>query len=67
MAEPAPGSLGFWAKCRSCKHCWIVAFYPMQLDKFARILKQAKLCPKCGAPHPTTAKQDAGVLQEPAA
>lgn len=41
---------GLWVKCRDdkCGHCWIAAYYPMELAKFAKVAMQAKFCPKCG-------------------
>lgn len=62
-ADAPDHSLGFWAKCRACAHCWIAAYYPADLTSFARVLSKAN-CPKCGDAHPTIAKQDLGVLTE---
>jgi hypothetical protein len=33
--------------CRPCAHQWIATWLPMELDTFARLLKQS-LCPLCG-------------------
>lgn len=65
-SEPAADK-GFWAKCSDpeCGHCWIAAYFPMEVAKFARIAMQSKLCPKCGAKKPVVAKQENGVLMEP--
>jgi hypothetical protein len=65
MAEPAPGSLPFWAICSKCRHCWIAAYYPLELSLFARIAEGHGSCPKCGSPG-RVAKQDRGILREPA-
>lgn len=64
MAELAPSSLAFWAKCRSCFHCWPAAYYPHELGRFARIIGRA-ICPKCGDRKPLIAKQADGILMEP--
>lgn len=56
-------TLGFWAKCRACAHCWIVAFYPDDLRQFVRKAQGSK-CPKCGDRFPVVAKQDNGRLME---
>ena len=55
---------GAWAKCSGCGHCWIVAYYPMNLEKFAKLMKKHSDCPKCGEPG-MIAKQQDGVLNEP--
>lgn len=66
MAEiAATASLPFWAICSKCRHCWIVAYYPLELALFARIAKGHSRCPKCNAPG-LVAKQEKGVLTEPA-
>jgi hypothetical protein len=65
MSEPEPGSIPFWAMCRACAHCWIVAYYPLELGRFAKVsMANGKLCPRCGADKPVIAKQDKGILQE---
>lgn len=64
MAVP-DRSLGFWAKCRQCGHCWIAAYYPADLVAVANLLKRAA-CPKCGDLHPGVAKQSNGTLEEAA-
>ena len=56
-------STPFWAKCRSCAHCWEAAYYPSDMRKLCRILARAA-CPKCGEPKPMIAKQDNGKLLE---
>lgn len=57
----------FWVKCEPCGHVWAAAYYPLELSLFARIAKSS-VCPKCGERKKVTiAKQDDGVLQEPAA
>jgi len=61
MAEDA--TKAFWAKCRSCSHCWPAAYYPMDMAKMGRIIGRAT-CPKCGDRKPLVAKQDDGVLLE---
>lgn len=55
----------FWAICEKCNHCWPAAYFPLEATKFAKIAKRA-VCPKCGG-RALVAKQDDGVLQEPAA
>lgn len=57
------GSTPFWAKCRICAHCWIVAYLPMDIGKMAKAAKRAT-CPTCGDTKPVIAKQDNGVLNE---
>ena len=52
----------FWAKCKSCGHCWVAAYYPQALFLFAKILSRAR-CPKCGG-DAVVAKQDDGKLLE---
>ena len=64
MSEPRKP---FWVKCGACNHCWPAAYVPMELSKFAQLGKAAR-CPMCGeAKQLFPAKQDDGVLQEPAA
>lgn len=50
----------FWAKCEACGHCWPVAYYPMEVGRFARIVQRAAICPMCGA----EGKQVVVALQE---
>lgn len=61
-----PGSVkrGFWVKCSACKHTWIAAYLPMELNKFAKVAKAS--CPMCAAPPKKVfvAKQKDGVLME---
>lgn len=57
MSEGVP-AIG--AKCRGCAHVWIVAYAPIELHLAAEAAKRA-MCPKCGDPKPTVAK-DAEVL-----
>lgn len=64
MAEEE-ASKALWAKCESCGHCWAVAYYPMELGKFARMAKRHSRCPKCDSPG-AIAKQDNGELLEQA-
>jgi hypothetical protein len=33
--------------CRPCDHQWIAAWLPMEMGKFARLMKKAT-CPMCG-------------------
>lgn len=61
MAEEADRAL--WAKCKSCGHIWAVAYYPMNLCKFAKIVKQHSNCPKCDG-EGLLAKQEEGFLLE---
>lgn len=66
MTEPpAVANLPFWLACQTCRHCWIAAYYPLELALFARIVKGYASCPKCGG-RGLVARQDRGVLQEPA-
>jgi hypothetical protein len=55
----------FWAKC-TCGHIWPVAYMPMEMMLAAKLMKRAT-CPACGnAKNIGIAKQDDGVLLEPA-
>lgn len=69
MVEPvsgeatAPASVPFWARCPGCGHCWAVAYYPLQLSLFARIVRGHAACPKCGTGG-VVAQQKDGVLEE---
>lgn len=56
----------FYAKCGQCSHIWPAAYYPVDLTTFAKITKSAA-CPKCGERKRVfIAKQEDGILQEPA-
>lgn len=55
----------FWAKCGDCSHCWAAAYLPMEMKACAKLLMRAA-CPMCGGRKVFIAKQDDGVLQEPA-
>lgn len=57
------GDKPFWAKCKKCAHCFIVAYTPMELRAFAKCCAKA-ICPKCGADSPWVAKQNDGELLE---
>lgn len=61
---PDVATKAFWAKCpaESCGHCWPVAYYPMELAEFSRLMQEHHRCPKCGTPG-VVAKQYGGVLQ----
>lgn len=37
-----------WAFCVACGHAWVVAYLPMEVGRFAKLLKGA-CCPRCGA------------------
>ena len=37
----------FWGHCGDCGHVWIIAYLPMEIERFARIAMHA-YCPKCG-------------------
>ena len=37
-----------YAKCINCRHRWVVAYVPMELVTFARVIGCAH-CPSCGA------------------
>lgn len=39
---------------QACRHEWIVAYLPMQLDKVARLMTVA-VCPKCANERPMVA------------
>lgn len=57
----------FWAKCAKCSHCWPCAYLPIELGVMGKLLKKLQ-CPMCAAESKDVlvAKQDNGVLQEPA-
>lgn len=57
---------GFWAKCRACAHCWIIAYLPMEIMAACKLLAKAS-CPMCGDAKPFVAAQDNGELLEPSA
>lgn len=57
------GDKPFWAKCRKCSHCWPVAYLPMDMARFGRLLGRI-CCPKCMDRKPVIARQDNGVLLE---
>jgi hypothetical protein len=57
-------SLGLWARCAMCGHCWIGARYPAPLEQFARAMKKGSSCPRCGG-RGLLAKQEDGRLLEP--
>jgi hypothetical protein len=42
----------FWVHCSQCEFAWVAAYLPMEIEKFAKLIKKAS-CPKCaaGAPH----------------
>lgn len=65
MSEPRKP---FWVKCLDCSHVWAAAYVPMEVSKFCKAVGKLH-CPNCaaGAKRITPAKQDCGVLQEPAA
>lgn len=44
------------ARCgdEGCRHVWIVAYLPMQLEKAAFLMQRAA-CPKCANDRPTVA------------
>lgn len=54
-----------WLKCLKCSHVWIGIYLPMELGKYARLMKKA-FCPSCGAAAKdiTLAKQKDGRLLE---
>lgn len=57
----------FWAECgvTSCKHRWVVAYFPMEAALFASIaINASKNCPKCGGTEVFVAKQNDGALTE---
>lgn len=62
--EVKAGTTPFWAICSKCRHCWIAAYYPLELALFGRIAKGHSRCPKCNGAG-LVAKQDGGILQEP--
>ena len=63
-AAAADASKALWAKCECCGHCWVAAYYPMDLMTMSRVLKGCK-CPKGCRDKPMLAEQDDGELQEP--
>lgn len=64
MTEVAEASVPLWAKCSKCAHIWAAAYYPMNLEKFAKIVSGHASCPKCGEPG-VVAKQNNGRLLDP--
>jgi hypothetical protein len=56
-------SKALWAKCKACGHTWAVAYYPMSLETFAKIVQKHADCPRCDGPG-LVAKQAEGVLLE---
>lgn len=48
------------ATCRSCDHCWIVAYLPMDARRLTLILRVAH-CPMCGL-----SAREAGIVVEDA-
>lgn len=38
----------FHVRCQPCGHVWIAGYLPMELAKFANLLKGTK-CPNCAA------------------
>lgn len=55
-----------WLFCGDCEYVWIGIFLPMEMAKYARLLRRA-FCPKCGATAGKIrfAKQQTGALLEP--
>lgn len=47
LGSVQPGTDPVRAGCRECRHRWIVAYVPMELDRFVRVLAGAR-CPACG-------------------
>lgn len=37
----------FEGRCLNCEHVWIIAYTPMEMRRFARVVKLAH-CPMCG-------------------
>lgn len=56
-------SKALWARCEKCGHCWAAAYYPVDLQIFAKAAKRHSRCPKCDG-RGMVAKQADGVLQE---
>jgi hypothetical protein len=58
----------FWGKCGECDHVWIVGYFPLEANKFAKLLKRAA-CPSCAASGNKVfvASQSDGKLNEPIA
>lgn len=54
----------FWVKCRACAFCWVAAYLPISVDRFAKIARGSR-CPKCAAGGVIVAKQENGKLLEP--
>lgn len=64
---PGDAKRPFWAKCEKCARCWACAYLPMEMGLAGKLFKALR-CPMCGAGSKDVriAKQDNGVLQEPA-
>lgn len=37
-----------WARCEACDHRWVAVYVPMELSRFASVLK-AMRCPMCAS------------------
>ncbi len=62
---PAPDvqRMPFWGTCTECSHTWTVAYLPMAVAKFVKVVRSAR-CPMCGCGKVRTSKQTAGVCFE---
>ena len=47
MADAPPGRTPFIVHCNGCKHEWPLAYLPMNISAFSRVMKGAH-CPACG-------------------
>ena len=44
-------------RCQECSHEWVAAYLPMDMAKFAKLMKSAH-CPMCGSKKAVLAKNE---------